>query len=580
MASNLGDILLQEKIINADQLKSARTYKEKNDVSIGAAVVSLGYANEEDIAQALSNKLDYPFIDLEQFEVFPDVIELIPLEVAKKYSIMPIHRNRSFLTLAMVDPTDLDCIEDIRFRTGLSLQPVIASETSILSAIRKHYGTSDSIKLKQMVDDLDQTEDININIIEETEEDYQELDDEELAKSADEAPIITLVNTILLDAIKKGASDVHFEPYEHSFRVRYRLDGILYEMMNLPLKFRNPVLSRVKILSNMDIAEKRLPQDGRSKMRARMDTGKKKDVDMRISSAPTIFGEKIVVRLLDQDMLKLDLTKLGFEKESLSVVKDNLIKPWGIILVSGPTGSGKTNTLYSAISILNSMEKNIMTAEDPVEFYIPGINQVNIQEEIGLTFSTCLRHFLRQDPDIMLVGEMRDLETVDIAIKAALTGHLIFSTVHTNDAASTLTRLVNMGIEPFLIADSLLSVVAQRLVRTLCLKCRTRPNVSKKALKEIGFTDQEVEDVKVYGPKGCSECNNTGFSGRTALFEVMKVTDDIKDLILNRAHSKDIKKASLDQGMITLRRSGLTKIKNGITSIDEVLRETVKDLEI
>jgi type IV pilus assembly protein PilB len=580
MASNLGDILLQEKIINGDQLKSARTYQEKNDVSIGAAVVSLGYANEEDIAQALSNKLDYPFIDLEQFEVFPDVVELIPLEVAKKYSIMPIHRNRSFLTLAMVDPTDLDCIEDIRFRTGLSLQPVIASETSILNAIRKHYGTSDSIKLKQIVDDLDQTEDININIIEEVEEDYQELDDDELTQSAEEAPIITLVNTILLDAIKKGASDVHFEPYEHSFRVRYRLDGILYEMMNLPLKFRNPVLSRVKILSNMDIAEKRLPQDGRSKMRARLDSGKKKDVDMRISSAPTIFGEKIVVRLLDQEMLKLDLTKLGFEKDSLGIFKDNLVKPWGIILVSGPTGSGKTNTLYSAISILNSMEKNIMTAEDPVEFYIPGINQVNIQEEIGLTFSTCLRHFLRQDPDIMLVGEMRDIETVDIAIKAALTGHLIFSTVHTNDAASTLTRLVNMGIEPFLIADSLLSVVAQRLVRTLCLKCRTRPNVSKKALKEIGFTDQEVEEINVYGPKGCAECNNTGFSGRTALFEVMQVTDEIKDLILNRAHSREIKKASLNKGMITLRRSGLTKIKNGITSIDEVLRETVKDLEI
>jgi type IV pilus assembly protein PilB len=493
---------------------------------------------------------------------------------------MPIHRNRSFLTLAMVDPTDLDCIEDIRFRTGLSLQPVIASETSILNAIRKHYGTSDSIKLKQIVDDLDQTEDININIIEEVEEDYQELDDDELTQSAEEAPIITLVNTILLDAIKKGASDVHFEPYEHSFRVRYRLDGILYEMMNLPLKFRNPVLSRVKILSNMDIAEKRLPQDGRSKMRARLDSGKKKDVDMRISSAPTIFGEKIVVRLLDQEMLKLDLTKLGFEKDSLGIFKDNLVKPWEIILVSGPTGSGKTNTLYSAISILNSMEKNIMTAEDPVEFYIPGINQVNIQEEIGLTFSTCLRHFLRQDPDIMLVGEMRDIETVDIAIKAALTGHLIFSTVHTNDAASTLTRLVNMGIEPFLIADSLLSVVAQRLVRTLCLKCRTRPNVSKKALKEIGFTDQEVEEINVYGPKGCAECNNTGFSGRTALFEVMQVTDEIKDLILNRAHSREIKKASLNKGMITLRRSGLTKIKNGITSIDEVLRETVKDLEI
>ncbi len=577
MASNLGELLIQEKLLDNNQLKNAVDFHRKNDVGIGTAIVSLGYLSEEEMAQALSRQLGYPYINLDQFEVYPDVINLIPVEIAKKYLIMPIHRIRSFLTLAMVDPTDLDIIEDVRFRTGLSIQPVIASESGIMNAISKYYGSSDALRVKQIVDEIEQAEDTSVNIIEEEEEDY---DIEELVHSTEEAPIITLVNTIFIDAIKKGASDVHFEPYEKNFRVRYRLDGTLHEMMNLVLKFKNPVTSRVKILSNMDIAEKRLPQDGRIKMRVKLENGDKKDVDMRVSSVPTIFGEKVVVRILDKSMLKLDMTQLGFEKESLEVFKRNIIRPWGIILVTGPTGSGKTNTLYSAISNLNSMEKNIMTAEDPVEFYMPGINQVNIKDEIGLSFANSLRSFLRQDPDIMLVGEMRDFETVDIAIKAALTGHLVFSTVHTNDASSTILRLVNMNIEPFLIADSVVLVVAQRLVRRLCQKCFTKHNLTPEALVDIGFTEEEASKVKVYKPTGCNSCHNTGYKGRTGLFEVLEVTDEIRDLILNRAQSKDVKKKSMENGMISLRRSGLLKIMEGITSVEEVLRETVKDSEV
>jgi type IV pilus assembly protein PilB len=577
MGSNLGELLIQEKLLDSEQLKSAFEFHKKNDVGIGSAIISLGYLSEEEMAQALSRQLGYPYINLDQFEVYPDVISLIPIEIAKKYLIMPIHRIRSFLTLAMVDPTDLGIIEDVRFRTGLSIQPVIASESGIMSAVSKYYGSSDALRVKQIVDEIEQADDTSVNIIEEDEEDY---DIEELVHSTEEAPIITLVNTIFIDSIKKGASDVHFEPYEKNFRVRYRLDGTLHEMMNLALKFKNPVTSRVKILSNMDIAEKRLPQDGRIKMRVKLENGDKKEVDMRVSSVPAVFGEKVVVRILDKAMLQLDMTKLGFEQESLDVFKRMIVRPWGIILVTGPTGSGKTNTLYSGISNLNSMEKNIMTAEDPVEFYMPGINQVNIRDSIGLTFASSLRSFLRQDPDIMLVGEMRDFETVDIAIKAALTGHLVFSTVHTNDAASTILRLVNMDVEPFLIADSVVLVVAQRLVRRLCGECRTRHNLTPEALMDIGFSKEESAKVKVYKPAGCNTCHNTGYKGRIGLFEVMEVTDDIKDLILSRAQSKEIKRKSRENGMTTLRRSGLKKIMEGTTSVEEVLRETVKDSEV
>lgn len=576
MGSNLGELLLREKVINQDQLKTAADYEKKNKVTIGSALVTLGHVSEEEMAQALSRQLGYPYIDLSQFEVYPDVINLIPVDIAKKHIIMPIHRIRSFLTMAMVDPTDLDVIENVRFRTSLSIQPVIASESGINDAINKYYGATDSIRVKEIIDEIAHADDGAVDVIEEEGEEYSM---EELVHSTEEAPVITLVNTIFMDAIRKGASDVHFEPYERSFRVRYRIDGVLHEMMDLAMKFKNPVLSRVKILSAMDIAEKRLPQDGRIKMRVKWGENNRKEVDMRVSCIPTIFGEKIVSRILDREMLQLDLTKLGFERESLDVFEKAIVRPWGIILVTGPTGSGKTNTLYSAISNLNAKEKNIMTAEDPVEFYMPGINQVNIKDEIGLNFATSLRSFLRQDPDIMLVGEMRDYETVDIAIKAALTGHLVFSTVHTNDAAGTIIRLVNMDVEPFLISDSLALIVAQRLIRRLCKKCREEQKLAPEALVDIGFSPEEAEKVKVFKTKGCAACNETGYKGRTGLFEVMEITDSIREIILKKGQPREIKAVAMENGMISLRQSGLTKIKDGVTTVEEVLRETVKDGE-
>ncbi|HRD01309.1 MAG TPA: type IV-A pilus assembly ATPase PilB [Candidatus Saccharicenans sp.] len=580
MASKLGELLLREKIIDADKLQQAIDYHKKNSLPVSSALVAIGLLTEEEIAQALSRQLGYPYIDLDQFEVFPEVISLIPAETAKRNLVMPIHKIKSFLTLAMVDPTDLEVIEDIRFRTGLSVQPVISTETGVTNAINKYYGTSDALKVKKLIEDIELADESRVNIIDEKEiAEGSDYDVAEMEQASNEAPIITLVNQTFIDAIKKGASDVHFEPYEQQFRIRYRIDGDLYEVADLPLKFRSPVLSRVKILANMDIAEKRLPQDGRIKLRVKLDNGKRKEVDMRVSSLPTMFGEKIVARILDKEMLKLDLTQLGFESESLEIFQEAIHRPWGIVLVTGPTGSGKTNTLYSAISTLNTIDVNIMTAEDPVEFYIPGINQVQIKEEIGLTFANALRSFLRQDPDIMLVGEIRDYETIDMAIKAALTGHLVFSTIHTNDAPSTIARMINMNVEPFLIADSVVLIVAQRLVRRLCQKCCEPHELPKRALLDMGYGENEIDDLHIFKAHGCEACNNTGYKGRTALFEVMKISDEIKEMILNRATSREIKRKAIENGMLTLRRSGLVKIKNGVTSVEEVLRETVRDWE-
>ncbi|MFB0565002.1 MAG: type IV-A pilus assembly ATPase PilB [Candidatus Aminicenantaceae bacterium] len=575
MESNLGEFLLKEKLLTAKQLEEATNLHKKKGIGIGSAVTELGFISEEEIAQALTRELGYPYIDLDQFEVYPDVINLIPLELAQKYSIIPIHRIRSFLTLAMVDPTNLAALEDIKFRTGLSIQPVIASESAIKNAINKYYGSPYALRLKKKLEAIELAEDTSVKIIEEEEKNAVDVD--ELIESIEEAPVISLVNSLFVEAIKKEASDIHLEPFESGLRVRNRIDGILYEVMNVSKRFKNPLISRVKIMANMDISEKRLPQDGRIKMNINRDDGNRKTVDMRVSSIPTIFGEKIVVRILDREMLKLDLTHLGFEKESLASFKHAIEQPWGIILVTGPTGSGKTNTLYSAISNLNAMERNITTAEDPVEFHFPGITQVNIKEEIGLDFPIILRSFLRQDPDVMLVGEMRDYETADIAIKAALTGHLVFSTVHTNDAASTVSRLINMNIEAFLIANSVILIAAQRLVRRLCKKCRIKYELPVKALVNIGFTEEEAKNINLWKPKGCSSCNNTGYRGRIGLFEVMEINDEIRKLILDRAQTKDIKKKAVEQGMLTLRQSGLIKVKNGITSVEDVLRETVLD---
>ncbi len=557
MASNLGELLLREKAISADQLKNALTFQKKNSLPLGTAFVQLGYLKEDEIAQNLSRQLGYPFIDLDQFEVYPEVIKLIPADIAKKYLVMPIHRIRNFLTLAMADPTDLEIMEDVRFRTGLSVQPVIATEASIINSVGKYYGTSDAIKVKDIVENIELADDSRVNV-EDVEEIKEDLDLTDDRMEAEEAPIIRLVNQTFIDAVRKGASDVHFEPFETNFRVRFRIDGDLYEVVTLPMKYRSPVISRVKIL-------------------VKLENGKRKEVDMRVSSLPTLFGEKIVSRILDKEMLKLDLTKLGFEDGPLAIFNEAIHKPWGIVLVTGPTGSGKTNTLYSAVSTINSIDMNIMTCEDPVEFNIPGINQVEIRDEIGLTFASALRSFLRQDPDIMLVGEMRDFETVDIAIKAALTGHLVFSTIHTNDAPSTIMRLVNMNVESFLIADSVILIVAQRLIRKLCKKCAEPHELPESSLLEMGFRKDELKGLKILKPKGCEACRNTGYKGRTALYEVLKIDDRIRELILKKAQSIEIKKTAVENGMMTLRRAGLEKMKNGITSAEEVLRETVRD---
>ncbi|MFQ6082242.1 MAG: type IV-A pilus assembly ATPase PilB [Candidatus Aminicenantia bacterium] len=572
MALKLGEILLKEKLVNSDQLKEAIEYQKKNGGKLGSAMIKLGFISEEELANVLSKQYGCPHINLTKFEISPEVTKFFPVDMARKYLVMPIHRIGSFLTLAMADPTDLEAVEDIKFTTGLNIQPVVAPESSVRNSIDKYYGTAHEMKVKEVFDKIELADDLGVEVLEEEEE----VDLATLARSSEEAPVIQLVNLVVTDAIRKGASDIHFEPYERDLRIRNRIDGVLYEQMSPPFRMKDAVISRIKILSNMDIAEKRLPQDGRIKMKIKKEDGGKKEVDMRVSSLPTIFGEKIVIRILDREQLHLDMTKLGFESKSLDKFKKAISKPWGIILVTGPTGSGKTNTLYSAISTLNTPETNIITAENPVEFNLYGINQVNTKEEIGLDFATCLRSFLRQDPNIILVGEMRDFETADIAIKAALTGHLVFSTVHTNDAPSTITRLVNMGVEPFLVATSTILIVAQRLVRRLCKECKEEAYVPPQALIDIGFSPEDVKKIKAFRPKGCEACNNTGHKGRIGLFEVMEITEEIKELILTGASASEIRSKAIEQGMVTLRGSGLQKIKDGIASIEEVLRETVR----
>jgi len=464
--------------------------------------------------------------------------------------------------VAVNDPAHFQPADDLRNLLGWrDCRTVLSTQAAIQAAINLAYDLSRNTAKEFFEEMSEESTDRIISEIEET---------GDLLDETSDAPIIKLVNLLLSGAIRDRASDIHIEPY-------YRIDGILYDILSLPRRIQSPLTSRVKIMARLNIAEKRLPQDGRIKMRAKLDKAVKKEVDMRISCLPTIFGEKIVARILDRDNLNIDLNKLGFESESLAVFQRAIARPWGIILVSGPTGSGKTNTLYSAISTLNGMEKNIMTAEDPVEFYIPGINQVNIRDEINLNFAAALRAFLRQDPDIMLIGEMRDQETVDVAIKAALTGHLVFSTIHTNDSAATIHRLMNMNIEPFLIADSLALVVAQRLVRRVCKKCAAPTKLPVKSLVEMGFTSEEAEKAAVMQGRGCDICHNSGYKGRTALFEVMELNPTLREMILLRAQSKEIKQKAVEAGMITMRRSGLIKIMAGITTPEEVLRETVRD---
>ena len=571
MSSRLGEILVKDSLISADQLKQALDYQKKNGGRLGTCLVKLGLVSDDDITAVLSRQYGVPSINLKFYEVDPAVIKLVPQETAVRYQIVPLSRVGSTLTIAMTDPTNVFAMYDIKFMTGFNVEPVVASETAISEAIHKFYGDVESVEeLDKVMKDLTGDEADALELAGEE----AEMDLATLEKAAEEAPIIKLCNLILTDAVKRGASDIHVEPYEKEYRVRFRIDGVLQTVMTPPMKLKDAMTSRIKIMSKLDISEKRLPQDGRIMIKYLKD-GKKKELDFRVSTVPTLFGEKIVLRLLDKENLRLDMTKLGFEPESLAKFERQILKPYGMVLVTGPTGSGKTNTLYSSVARLNQPDTNIMTAEDPVEFQLPGINQVQMKEQIGLNFASALRAFLRQDPNIILVGEIRDFETAEIGVKAALTGHLVLSTLHTNDAPSTISRLMNMGIEPFLVATSVNLICAQRLVRRICVQCKEPLQLQPQALIEAGYSSDEAAKTTVYHGKGCGTCNNTGYKGRVGLYEVMEINDDLRELILVGASALELKKKALEMGMITLRRSGLIKVAAGQTTMEEVLRETV-----
>ncbi len=569
MSVRLGEILVKESLISQDQLQKALEYQRANGGKLGSCLTKMGFITDDDITGVLSRQYGVPSINLKYYEIDPNVIRLIPQDTALRYQVVPLSRVGSVLTIAMTDPTNVFAMDDVKFMTGFNVEPVVASESAIADAISRFYGGSHSNgeELTNLMRDL---------VDEELElaSDETELDAASLEKAAEEAPIIKLVNLILTDSVKRGASDIHLEPYETELRVRFRIDGMLQTVMTPPLKVKDAITSRMKIMAKLDIAEKRLPQDGRIMIKYKAE-GKKKELDFRVSTVPTLYGEKIVLRLLYKENLRLDMTKLGFEQESLTKFERSILKPYGMVLVTGPTGSGKTNTLYSSVARLNQVDTNIMTAEDPVEFQLGGINQVQMKEQIGLNFAAALRAFLRQDPNIILVGEIRDFETAEIAVKAALTGHLVLSTLHTNDAPSTISRLMNMGIEPFLVATSVNLICAQRLVRRICSNCKEEVEVPPQVLIDAGFSEEELKTTKIYHGKGCNICNKGGYKGRTGLYEVMEINDELRELILVGASALELKKKAVEQGMLTLRRSGLVKIAAGLTTMDEVLRETV-----
>jgi type IV pilus assembly protein PilB len=568
MAPKIGQLLVNNNIITEEQLFKAIESQKKEGGRIGANLIRLGFISDEKLVQFLSKQYGVPVVDLAAEQIDPSITRFIPYEVANKYQIFPVSKNGASLTLAMADPSNMFAIDDIKFMTGYNVKPVVASESSIKETISRFY-EQQSEALQTVMDSITDFHDEGLDLIRETEED---LDESALKTAVEDAPVVKLVNVILSEAITRGASDIHLEPYEKSLRVRYRIDGVLYDVMQPPLKLKAALSSRIKIMSELDISERRLPQDGRIKLKI-----KDKSVDLRVSTLPTLFGEKIVMRILDKSSLSLELTKLGFEEQALADFHDSIISPYGMVLVTGPTGSGKTTTLYSAISTVNKIDVNIMTAEDPVEYNLMGINQVHVREEIGLTFAAALRSFLRQDPDIIMVGEIRDFETAEISVKAALTGHLVLSTIHTNDAPSTVSRLLNMGIEPFLVSASVLLILAQRLCRKVCTQCKVEEDVPEAALLEIGFSKDEINTFKCFKGKGCQACSGTGYKGRIALYEVMPVKEDIKEMILKGASTSEIKKMAVKLGMKTLRMSGLSKIKEGLTSIEEVLRVTFGD---
>ena len=559
--TRLGDLMVKEKLIAQEQLSQALEHQKKSGGRLGSCLIKLGFVTDEDVTTFLSRQYGVPSINLAYFEVDTDVTKLVPEDTARRYEVVPLSRVGSSLTIAMVDPTNVFAMDDIKFMTGFNVEPVVASESSIREAIDRFYAKEQGDALAQVMEEFDDTDDVL-----ELEATQEELAEGELERAAGEAPVVKLVNIILRESVNRGASDIHLEPYEKDYRVRFRIDGSLQQVMAPPVKMRDGIISRIKIMSKLDIAEKRLPQDGRIMIRFMRD-GKVKQLDFRVSVLPTLHGEKVVMRLLDKENLRLDMTKLGFEQESLTKFERAILKPWGMVLVTGPTGSGKTNTLYSPVSRLSSPDTNIVTAEDPVEFQLHGVNQVQMKEQIGLNFASALRSFLRQDPNTILVGEIRDFETAEVAIKAALTGHMVLSTLHTNDAPSTISRLMNMGIEPFLVATSVQLICAQRLVRRICTNCKEEEKMLPQGLLDAGFSAEESKGLVTYKGKGCDKCNGKGYKGRVGLYEVMEMAEELRELVLVGASGLELKKKAVELGMITLRRSGLIKVRDGLTTL-------------
>ncbi len=567
MAERLGELLLRDRVITPEQLQEGIEEQKRAGGRLGFNLTKLGHLSEQELTMFLSKQYGIPTIDLANEEIESEIAQLIPEDVAKKYQVLPVKRTGSTLIVAMADPSNIFAIDDIKFLTGYNVESVVAAEGAIKDAIESAYAMEE---MEMDMDDvLTEFEDDDIETVQEEED----VDLGDLKKAVEDAPVVKLVNLILTDAIKKSSSDIHIEPYEKSFRVRYRTDGVLQEVMKPPMSLRNAIVSRIKILSQLDIAERRLPQDGRIKLKL----GKNKEMDYRVSVLPTLFGEKVCLRLLDKSNLQLDMTKLGFDQKALDAFLGSIHKPWGIVLVTGPTGSGKTTTLYSALSDLNKVSENISTAEDPVEFNLMGINQCQMHDDIGLNFAAALRSFLRQDPDIIMVGEIRDYETAEIAIKAALTGHLVLSTLHTNDAPSTVNRLLNMGIEPFLVSSACNCILAQRLARKICSDCTEPVEVPMDTFIDLGVNPEAAKQIKASHGKGCATCGGTGYKGRVALYEVMPFTDPLKDAVLNGASAAELKKQAIAEGMLTLRMAGVKKIAEGVTTVEEILRVTMSD---
>ena len=565
--NRLGELLVREKLISLQQLRKAQDEQKKSGQNLGYTLARLGYISDGEITNFLSSQYRLPAINLDEYEIDVEVVKLVTKEVCEKHRIIPVSRSGSSLIVAMSDPTNLNAIDDIKFLSGYNVEPVVASETAIQAAIERYYNAGPSYE-EVMADFNLGDEDIDFG------GDEEEVNALELERQSADAPVVRLVNVLLLNAIRKGASDIHVEAYEKKLRVRYRVDGVLQEEMTPPLKLKAAIVSRLKIMSQLDIAERRLPQDGRIKLKL----GKGREMDFRVSVLPTMWGEKVVLRLLDKGNLQLDMAKLGFDPQPLSDFKWAISQPWGMVLVTGPTGSGKTTTLYSALSDLNQPDVNISTAEDPVEYNLHGINQVQMHDEIGLNFAMGLRSFLRQDPDIIMVGEIRDFETAEISVKAALTGHLVLSTLHTNDAPATISRLLNMGVEPFLITASVNLVLAQRLARKICTDCKKPVDTDPKVLVDLGVSEEQLAlKGNIMKGTGCATCNNTGYKGRVALYEVMRFQDDLKERVLQGASGAELKAAAIKLGMATLRMSGIKKVLEGVTTPEEILRVTMAD---